>query len=159
MRIVYGQAYESSFPLLETLMGYVFLTVVNSVFICTILGGNRTREYLRVTFLGGIVLAVAVTLLTFWLGGRGTALGVVLGEAGAVMFSMHEARMVIPYPIGRILAAICLGTVGILALSFFAGSLGAGVAVLAAVALVFVTLLVAGGVGVNDVRYLRERVL
>jgi len=159
MRTVYGQAYEGSFPLLETLMGYVFLTVVNSVFVCTILGGNRTREYLRVTFLGGIFLAVAVTLLTFWLGERGTALGVVLGEAAVVALSMREARMVVPYPFGRSFAAICLGAVGILALSLIAGSLSAGLAVLAAGALVFVTSVVVGGVDVNDIRYLRERIL
>jgi O-antigen/teichoic acid export membrane protein len=159
MRIVYGQAYEGSFPLLETLMAYVFLTVVNSVFICTILAGNRTKEYLRVTALGGIVLAVAVILFTFWLGERGTAFGVVLGEAAVVVLSMREARKVVPYSVERSFTAICVGTIGILALSFLASSFGVGAGILAAGALVIVTAMVAGGVGADDIRYLRERVL
>ena len=158
-RVVYGHAYEDSFPLLEVLMGYVFLTVVNSVFVCTILGAGRTRSYLRVTAIGGAVLALAVVVCTVLLGEWGTTIGVVLGEAAAVGMSMFEARRIIPGPAAGTLASIAIGAVGILALPTVRFAVGPALSVVAGGALVIAVIVVFGGMRSDEIRYLRERLV
>jgi O-antigen/teichoic acid export membrane protein len=158
-QVVYGQAYENSFPLLEVLMGYVFLTVVNSVFVCTILGAGRTREYLRVTAIGGAVLAFAVVVCTLLLGEWGTTIGVVVGEAAAVGLSMFEARRIIPGPAAGTLASVCIGAVGILALPTVRFAVGPVLSVVAGGLISVAVLLALGGIKGAEIRYLRERLV
>jgi O-antigen/teichoic acid export membrane protein len=157
MRLIYGQVYEASYTLLERLMAYVFLTVVNSVFICTILGAGRTREYLRVTAIGGSILAIAVVLGTLLLGEEGTALGVVLGEASVVGLSMFESRKIVGAPGFGV--AISIGTLGILVLPALSRSLSPVISWLAGAILVLLVLVVLGGIRRNEIRYLAERLV
>jgi hypothetical protein len=62
-------------------MVYVVLTLVNSVFVCAMIGGRRERQYSRRMILGSIVLVVSVTVLTLAAGAPGTVAGVLVGEA------------------------------------------------------------------------------
>lgn len=159
MRVIYGQAYEASYSLLERLMAYVFLTVVNSVFVCTILGAGRTTEYLRVTAIGGSVLAVAVALGTLFMGEEGTTLGVVLGEASVVGLSMFESRKIVRVSTPGSEAGIIVGTVGILLLPQLTRSLSPTFGWLAGALLVVGVFLILGGINRNEIRYLVERLV
>jgi O-antigen/teichoic acid export membrane protein len=159
MRVIYGPEYEGSYSLLERLMAYVFLTVVNSVFVCTILGAGRTKEYLRVTAIGGSVLAAAVGLGTLLMGEQGTTLGVVLGEASVVGLSMIESRKIIRVSTQGSEAAIIIGTLGILLLPTLTRSTGPPFGWLAGAILVVVVLFILGGITRNEIRYLVERLV
>jgi O-antigen/teichoic acid export membrane protein len=159
MQLVFGQVYSGSFPLLQLLMVYVFLTVVNSVFVCALLGVGRTKAYLGVMGRGGAVLALAVLLGTFTLGEIGTAFGVVVGEASVLLFSMREASRALPFTVGRVAAAVGVGMVELLLLPAIAGPLGPAPGALAAAVMVAVVLSVLGGISSAEVLYLRERLV
>ena len=55
--------------------------MVNSVFVCAMIGGRRERQYSRRMILGSIVLVLSVTVLTLATGAPGTVAGVLVGEA------------------------------------------------------------------------------
>jgi polysaccharide transporter, PST family len=79
--LVFGAEYAGAAWMLSALMVYVVLTLVNSVFVCAMIGGRRERQYSRRMILGSIVLVVSVTVLTLAAGTPGTVAGVLVGEA------------------------------------------------------------------------------
>jgi polysaccharide transporter, PST family len=79
--LVFGAEYAGAAWMLSALMVYVVLTLVNSVFVCAMIGGRRERQYSRRMILGSIVLVVSVTVLTLAAGAPGTVAGVLVGEA------------------------------------------------------------------------------
>lgn len=79
--LVFGHAYAGASWMLAALMGYVLLTLVNSVFVCAMIGGRKERQYSRMMVLGSLFMVLAVTVLTAVAGTAGTVAGVLAGEA------------------------------------------------------------------------------
>ncbi len=157
--VLFGEQYADAVPLLQLLMPYVFLTVVNSVFVCAVLAAGRTREYLLVTARSGVVLAVAVLILTYLFGTPGAVLGMVIGEFAAVQFSMDAAARILPCGTARWYLCTSVLLLGILLLPAIvslsgeaAGSAGGGI-------IVIVAWILSGGLSRQDVAYLREGLL
>jgi len=152
---VYGAGYERGILLFQMLMAYVFLTVLNSVFVCTVLGGGHERQYVRIMAAGAAVLATALVVLTPLAGGAGAALAVVIGEATVVMLSVRETRTVVGLPGFGILLWPLIGA-GVMAGATLAlQPVGAGLTVGFLLYLVIVR--AGGGVGREEFQYLRER--
>jgi len=87
---IFGPAYSEAVLVLQILMGYVALTLVNSVFSCALIGGGFEREYGRAVIAGVVVVVAAVTVLTPFAGMMGAAIGVGIGE-GATLGLMVRA--------------------------------------------------------------------
>jgi O-antigen/teichoic acid export membrane protein len=87
---IFGPAYSEAVLVLRILMGYVALTLVNSVFSCALIGGGFEREYGRAVIAGVVVVVAAVTVLTPFAGMMGAAIGVGIGE-GATLGLMVRA--------------------------------------------------------------------
>jgi PST family polysaccharide transporter len=157
MKLIYASGYEGGAHLLQILMAYALLTVLNSVFVCTVLGGGHERQYVRIMVIGTAVLVVALLVLTPVAGSPGAALGVVISEATVVILMLREARTIADLPGLRVLLWPLIGT-GVMvaaALALQPVSLPAGVAVGLLLYLAIVHL--GGGVGREEFRYLRER--
>jgi O-antigen/teichoic acid export membrane protein len=89
LRLVFGEGYAEGTQAFQLLMGYVFLTLVNSVFVATLIGGGHERMYMRSIAAGSLLLVVVVTLLIPFAGLVGAAIGVVIGELFTVALTMR----------------------------------------------------------------------
>ena len=159
IRLVFGGAYESATPLLQIMMAYFLLTVVNSVFICAIMAAGRTGAYLRVTAIGGGVLTVALLLGIWFFGAEGAAYGMVVGEAASVLVALPEARKLFPFRAMPVLAAAAVSIIGLFSLPFVISTLGIWGGIGGAGALLYASTLIVGGVSRKEFLYLKERLV
>ena len=157
MVIVFGAGYGLAVPLFQLLTVYVLLTLVNSVFVCTLIGAGREMAYSRVTAWGAGFLSVAVILLTPLLGTLGAAFGVIAGEGFVLTGILIKTREVTRLPslssLSRPVAAAAVMAATAFAL-YNLSIVGAGVVSLGAYVAV-VTF--SGGITREEVRFLRER--
>jgi O-antigen/teichoic acid export membrane protein len=108
VELVFGPAYAGSAWMLAGLMGYVVLTLANSVFVCAMIGGGRERQYSGRMAAGSLALVAAVTVLTVLAGTAGTLAGVLAGEAvtlGLMIAGVRTALGIRMNPFQKDLAA------------------------------------------------------
>ncbi|HCV43974.1 MAG TPA: hypothetical protein DGH68_10860 [Bacteroidetes bacterium] len=101
--VAFGRSYAGATPLLTVLIGYFVLTVLNSVFVCMLIGSGHEKEYTKMVTLGSFILTVGVVAGTFLFGTYGAAYGVVCGELATVILMKREAMKIIRIPLRRIL--------------------------------------------------------
>lgn len=89
--LVFGDGYAAASGVLRMLIGYFVLTLLNSVFVCILIGAGKEREYTGVMMRGVVVTGIAVVILSLWLGMIGAAAGVVIGELATVLMMMRPA--------------------------------------------------------------------
>jgi O-antigen/teichoic acid export membrane protein len=156
VELLFGLPYTEAVALLQLLMPYVFLTMVNSVFVCAVLAAGRTREYLSMTLKSGIVLTAAVILLTYFFGAKGAVLGMVIGEFAAVQFSMDAAGHVMKFTAVKWYFCTSVLLLGMLLLPRIVASGGLMLGITGGAVLVFLAALMAGGVSRQELTFLRE---
>lgn len=155
--LVFGPGYIGSAPLLQVLLGFFVLTVLNSVFISVLVASGNERRYTKMVVLGSIVLCVATIIGTALYGAVGSAWGVVFGELATVSLMGKETLKIVHLPLGSMLirpiaAGACVGAVVV----FLSGMNPLAVAVVAV--LVFITFeIVLKGITLKEIRFLRER--
>jgi O-antigen/teichoic acid export membrane protein len=159
IEILFGLPYTEASSLLQLMMPYVFLTMVNSVFVCAILAAGHTRDYLAMTAKSALALTVAVVLLTYFFGQKGAVLGMVIGEFAAVQFSMDAAKGVMKFTAVKWYLSTSVLLLGILLLPWITASSGVMFGVIGGALLVFLAALMAGGVSRQEMTYLRERLV
>ena len=157
--LVFGGAYAGAEGAARILLGYVGLTLLNSVAVCVLLASGQERNYSRAMVLGSTILAVAMLALTPLWGVTGTAIGAVIGELATVSFMIHaaarEVKAFTPAVFVRpVLAAACALLPG-LALAGVSTMLAA----VAAAGTIFVLLALFRVFPVADVIYVKERFL
>jgi O-antigen/teichoic acid export membrane protein len=101
--LFYGAEYSEASPLLLILLPYFALTVLNSVFVCVLVGSGREASYTRVVMIGSGVFCIATLLGTAVFGVVGAAGSVVVGEAVMLLLMMYEAEKVVRIPLFTIL--------------------------------------------------------
>jgi len=159
IRVVFGPGYDAAMPLFRVLTAYVFVTMLNSLFVCTLMAFGRTKEYALVVGAGAIVVCASVILFTALSGTAGAAWGIVLGETLILLMLIRAASRVTSIP----------GGPGLLKAGI-AGALMATAAVLLDAAHPVVTLIAAnavylgalaatGGIPHAEIRYLKERLV
>jgi O-antigen/teichoic acid export membrane protein len=155
--LVFGAGYLGGSPLLQILMVFFVLTVVNSVFVCVLVASGNEGRYTRMVTMGSLVLCGATLIGTMTDGAVGSAWGVVLGELVTTSLMGKEALKVVRLPLGSLLirpllAAVCVAPV--VALLY-----GMNALALAIVAVfVFVSVeIVLKGITLKEIRFLRER--
>jgi len=157
--LVLGPGFEGAAPVFQVLLSYVALTIINTVFVCTLIGGGREKQYSRIMFIGSLVLVLLMVGLTFLFGIMGTAVGIVLGEALIAIMMILEAGKAAGFSEVRRVTVTVIAVFGM----GLAGPLlgGSGMAVLLVVLLLgyVVAVMGVGGFSRKDIRYLRERVV
>lgn len=157
--VLFGAQYTDAVALLQLLMPYVFLTVVNSVFVCAVLAAGQTREYLLVTARSGIVLTIGVLILTHYFGAAGAVLGMVIGEYAAVQFSLDVAARILACGAVRWYLCTSVLLLGIVLLPGIVTLLGAPIGIAVGAVIIFAAWILSGGLSRQDVAYIREGVL
>jgi O-antigen/teichoic acid export membrane protein len=101
--VVYGAEYAAAAPVFSILLGYVVLTLLNTVSLALVLAAGRDRAYARIMVLSASALAVLLLILTPMYGVRGAAAGVVLGELVAFLLLGREVHALLGMPPGALL--------------------------------------------------------
>ncbi len=156
--LVLGPGFEGAAPVFQVLLSYVALTIINTVFVCTLVGGGREKEYSRIMFTGSAILVLFMVGLTYLIGILGTALGIAMGEALiAIMMILETGRAREFSGVRRVSVTI----VAVLAMGLAGPLLGGGMAVLLMTLLLgyVVAVMGVGGLSRKDIRYLRERMV
>lgn len=120
MALIFGEQYVAAAPVLQILLAYFLLTVLNTVLVCALIGSGREKAYTLAVTVGSAASVVAIVLGTLLFGMRGTAWGIVAGELLTVVLMVHAVRRVIGGAIVRALlppsAAAVAMTVGLVLL-------------------------------------------
>jgi O-antigen/teichoic acid export membrane protein len=91
IRLVYGQEYAGAAIVVQLLLVYVGLTLVNSIAVCTIVATKNEGAFARRMIAGSAVLAIAVIVLTPIAGLAGAAIGATIGEAVTLVLMTRKA--------------------------------------------------------------------
>lgn len=154
---VFGAAYGEAITLLQILMGYFFLTLINSLFVCVLLGAGRERDYTFALNIGSLMFVVGILFGTIVLGTRGAAIGVVVGEFCTVVLMWWQAKKAVVFPLWKaIVRPLIAGCVMVGAISLLREQSELLQAVTSLAAFV-VAVFVLRGIDEKEMRFLRER--
>ena len=157
--LLFGDGYEGAVPVVRILTGFVFLTLLNSLFICTLMAFARTRAYAVIVGGGALALCVAVVAGTALGGTQGAAWGVVAGEGIVLALLVAAAARSTELPPARtVLKPLVAGT-AMGAAAVFLADLSPWLSVCACLSIFALILLAIGGIPRDDIRYLREKLV
>jgi PST family polysaccharide transporter len=105
IEMIFGQRYAEAAPLLQILLGYFFLTVLNTVFVCVLVGSGHEKEYTVAVNVGSGVLVLAILVGTLLFGSTGTAVAIVAGELLIVTLMARSVARIVNVSLFRSLAA------------------------------------------------------
>jgi O-antigen/teichoic acid export membrane protein len=157
VRLIFGPGYDGAIPLFRIMTGYVFVTIANSLFVCTLIAYRRTKEYSRIVGAGAGVVFVSVVVLTALFGTAGAAWGTILGEAVILLLLYRATGRITALPsAGSLLRpAVAGGIMAAVALATF--PLGPAVSLTASFTAFGVAIVLTRGLPLDDLRYLKER--
>lgn len=156
-RVIFGPGYDGAVPLFCTLTGYVLLTILNSLFVCTLIAFGKTRSYSSIVSRGAAFLCIAVVAFTPVLGTIGTTIGILVGEGLTLWMLIRGASRVLTLPSVRMILKPCSAGIAMAAGAIALGGAPVLVHLVSSLGLFFLVLLVSGGVSGKDIRDLRER--
>jgi len=159
MDLLFGEQYEGAVPVVRILSGYILLTLLNSLFVCTLMAFGRTRAYAIVVGGGAVILCAAVIGGTAFAGMTGSAWGVVAGEALVLAFLVFAAsRLTTLPPVRIVIKPVAAGAAMAIAAVLLAGE-SPWLSACASLAVFAVVLVALGGLPWSEIRYLKERLV
>ena len=157
--LLFGEGYEGAVPVVRILSAFVLLTLLNSLFICTLLAFARTRAYAMIVGGGALFLCVAVIAGTALAGTTGAAWGVVAGEAVMLASLVIAAgRLTVLPPSRSVIKPLVAGAAMGGAATLLADQ-SPWISVCACLALFALVLLAIKGIPRTELRYLREKLI
>ncbi len=105
IEMIFGQRYAEAATLLQILLGYFFLTVLNTVFVCVLVGSGHEKKYMVAVNVGSGVLVLAILVGTLLFGSTGTAVAIVAGEMLIVTLMARSVARIVNVSLFRPLAA------------------------------------------------------
>jgi O-antigen/teichoic acid export membrane protein len=159
IQFVFGGVYNEAVPVLRILSWYVGLTVLNSVFVASLIGSGSERSYTRLMIIGSTFTAVTVVFLARASGITGAALGVVLGELLTVVLMGHRAGKIAGLHLTRAMAWPLVGGVAMTGTAILLDPLGDAAALAGSLAVFTSTLWLSGSLRKEEIAFLREKML
>ncbi|MER3524694.1 MAG: hypothetical protein C4326_11715 [Ignavibacteria bacterium] len=103
--LIFGEQYAAAAPVLQILLAYFLLTVLNTVLVCALIGSGREKAYTLAVTIGSALSVLASVFGTLLFGIGGTAWGMVAGELLTVVLMVRAVRRVVGGVIVRALLA------------------------------------------------------
>ncbi len=156
---LYGDSYVRAMPVVRVLIVYGVLTLVNTLFMTTLVGANREKQYTRAMVPGTIAGIIAVVILALLAGIVGAAWGVVVGELVTVVLMGIKTHRMLEWSVVRsfgppVIAATAM-FMALLLVNGMALTTGIGVS-LAAYLILLISL---RGIRKDDILYLKEKLV
>jgi PST family polysaccharide transporter len=157
--LVFGPGYEGAVPVVRVLTGYVLLTLLNSIMICTLVAFGRTRTYSLIVSGGALIVCIMVVVFTALFGPAGAGAGIITGEAVMLVLLIRAAYSVAPLPSYLFLFKPAIAGITMAGSSFALAGLPPMVSLAASTALFVIVLFSINGVPRREIQYLRERLI
>ena len=157
--LIFGPGYEGAVPVVRVLTGYVLLTLLNSIMICTLIAFGRFRTYSVIVSGGALIVCVMVVVFTALFGPAGAGAGIITGEAVMLGLLVRAAHHVAALPSFRFLLKPAIAGIAMAASSFALSGLPPLTSLAASAALFVIVLLSIKGLPRQEIRYLRERLI
>jgi O-antigen/teichoic acid export membrane protein len=155
--LVFGDGYAEAAPLMQIMMVFAMVTVLNTLFVSTLIGSGREHDYSRSMIIGTAVLAITVVVLTPLFHTVGAAWALLAGELSTLILMVRGARAVTVLPSLRVFirpGLACIAMAGVLWLLRSADQFVACAIALLAYGVVSLSL---RSLSREELRYLRER--
>ena len=157
--LIFGPGYEGAVPVVRVLTGYVLLTLLNSIMICTLVAFGRTRTYSLIVSGGALIVCIMVVVFTALFGPAGAGAGIITGEAVMLFLLIRAAYHVAPLPSFRFLVKPAIAGIAMAASSFALAGLPPLASLVASTTLFVIVLFSINGVPRQEIRYLRQRLI
>jgi O-antigen/teichoic acid export membrane protein len=157
--LIYGPGYEGAVPVVRVLTGYVLLTLLNSIMICTLIAFGRTTAYSLIVSGGALIVCVMVVVFTALFGPVGAGAGIIAGEAVMLVFLIRAAHSVAPLPSLLFLLKPAIAGIVMAVSSFALAGLHPMITLVGSTALFVIVLFSINGLPRQEIRYLRERLI
>jgi O-antigen/teichoic acid export membrane protein len=169
VRLLFGNGYEEAVPLFRLLMAYVVVTMLNSLFVCTLMAFAKTKEYAIVVGGGAVLICVGVFAFTWLLGTAGAAIGIAVGETVILVFLIRKSMAVTKIPsmttlVKPVIATVVMAATGWGLMGQTPSIPGAGWGLMNQTPAVIICLIVyviaialMRGIPRDEIRYLKER--
>ena len=157
--LIFGPGYEGAVPVVRVLTGYVLLTLLNSLEICTLIAFGRTRTYSAIVSGGALIVCVTVVAFTALFGPVGAGAGIIAGEGVMLFLLVRAVSRVAPLPTFRFLLKPAIAGLAMAVSSVALAGLPPLASLIASSALFVIVLLSIKGLPRQEIRYLRERLI
>lgn len=157
VHLVFGPGYGAAIPLFRILTAYAGLTLLNSLFVCTLVAFGRTKLYATVMAAGAIVIFALVIGLTPFLGAPGAAWGVIIGELIILVLLIRVTSGVTRIPARTEFVKPLTAGLAMAGTAWVTIEMHVLVSLLLSLASFVVVLTVSGGIPKEEFRYLKER--
>lgn len=156
---MYGTVYTGAVHVFQILMGYFFLTLVNSIFVCSLIGAGKEKEYTSALHAGSALLVAAIVIGTMLAGARGAAWGVVVGECCTMLVMLRATRSVIPLPVKAMLIHPAIAAAGMAVCALILSQQHVLMQAIPSLILFGALALVLKVVDAKEIQFLREKVV
>jgi O-antigen/teichoic acid export membrane protein len=157
--LIFGSGYEGAVPVVRVLTGYVLLTLLNSIMVCTLMAFGRTKTYSVIVSGGAFIVCVTVVVCTALFGAAGAGAGIIAGESVMLFLLVRAVSRVAELPPLAVLARPALAGAAMAASAVGLSELPPLVSLAASSALFVIVLLLIRGLPRREIRYLRERLI
>jgi O-antigen/teichoic acid export membrane protein len=157
--LIFGPGYEGAVPVVRMLTGYVLLTLLNSIMICTLVAFGRTRTYSLIVSGGALIVCLMVVVFTALYGPAGAGAGIITGESVMLVLLIRAAYRVAPLPSFGFLLKPAIAGIAMAGSSFALAGLPAMISLVVSTAFFVIVLFSIKGVPQQEIRYLRERLI
>ncbi len=157
--LIFGAGYEGAVPVVRVLTGYVLLTLLNSIAVCTLIAFGRTKAYSVIVSGGALIVCITIVAFTALFGPPGAGAGIITGEAVMLLLLLRAVARVVHLPSFRFLLKPAIAGVAMAASSVALSELPPMVSLVASSALFVIVLLLIKGLPRQEIRYLRERLV
>jgi O-antigen/teichoic acid export membrane protein len=157
--LIFGAGYEGAVPVVRVLTGYVLLTLLNSLVVCTLVAFGRTRTYSVIVSGGALIVCVTVVIFTALLGSAGAGAGILAGEAVMLAWLVLAASRLTRLPSFSFLLKPAVAGIAMAGSAVALSGFPPVISLLASSALFIVVLLAINGLPRREIRYLRERLI
>jgi len=135
------------------------LTILNSLFVCTLIAFGKSQTYASIISRGAAALCIAVVALTPILGAQGATIGVLVGEGLTLWMLVRGATKLVLLPPARSILKPGIAGIG-MAAGAIAFTSVPPLFQLGLSCLIFILVLfLSGGVSREDIRALREHLI
>ncbi len=157
--LIFGPGYEGAVPVVRVLTGFVLVTLLNSLMVCTLVAFGRTRTYSLIVSTGGLVVCAAVVVFTVLFGTPGAGGGIIAGEGIMLVLLVRAASGVAPLPSIRFLLKPAIAGAAMAASAVALSGFDPLICLLGSGALFMIVVFAIDGLPRREIRYLRERLI
>lgn len=157
--ILFGESYRRAIPVVQVLLAYGALTLVNTLFMTTLIGAKREKEYTRAMIPGTLAGVVAVVIFTFLAGIVGAAWGVVVGEFVTVVLMGIKTRRMLEWSAMRSLGPPLIAALAMSVALLLAGGMELPSQIGISILTYLILLVSLRGIRKDDILYLKEKLV